>query len=81
MACSTKAVSANQLHRTIGCTHKAPWFLAHRIREVMRSGGSLPPMSGPGDVVEADETYIGKLEGVLSRLVAPLRTSQRALLG
>jgi transposase-like protein len=63
MASSKKGISAHQLHRTIGCTYKTAWFLAHRIREAMRSGGLLPPMGGPGGVVEADETYIGRVTG------------------
>jgi hypothetical protein len=47
----------------LGITYKSAWFLTHRIREAMRSGGLLPPMGGNGGVVEADETYIGRLEG------------------
>jgi transposase-like protein len=59
MICSSKkAVSANQLHRTLGITLKSAWFLAHRIREAMRSG-ALAPMGGPGTIVEIDETFIG----------------------
>jgi hypothetical protein len=34
--------------------------MAHRIREAMRAGG-LGPMGGSGKVVEADETYYGKI--------------------
>jgi transposase-like protein len=64
MASSKKGVSAHQLHRTLGCTYKTAWFLAHRIREAMRSGGLLPPMGGGGKTVEVDETYIGRLKGV-----------------
>jgi transposase-like protein len=63
MASSKKGVSAHQLHRTLGVTYKTAWFLAHRIREAMRSGGLLPPMGGAGKVVESDETYIGKQAG------------------
>jgi len=37
MAASKKGISANQLHRTLGCTLKTAWFLAHRIREAMAS--------------------------------------------
>jgi transposase-like protein len=58
MAASKKGVSANQLHRTLGCTPKTAWFLAHRIREAMRDG-SLAPFGSSGKVVEADETYYG----------------------
>jgi transposase-like protein len=56
---SKKGISANQLHRTLGITLKSAWFLGHRIREAMRSGG-LAPMGGVGRVVEADETFIGR---------------------
>jgi hypothetical protein len=34
--------------------------MGHRIREAMRSG-DLAPMGGDGQVVEADETYFGKI--------------------
>ena len=63
MASSKKGVSAHQMHRTLNITYKSAWFLAHRIREAMRSGGLLPPLGGPGGVIEADETYIGRVEG------------------
>src|ERR1700744_1509110 len=62
MASSKKGVSSHQLHRTLGCTYKTAWFLAHRIREAMRSGGLVPPMGSGGKVVEADETFIGRLQ-------------------
>jgi transposase-like protein len=58
MSSSKKGMSAHQLHRMLGVTYKTAWFLAHRIREAMRSGG-LGPLGGPGKVVEADETYFG----------------------
>lgn len=63
---SKKGVSANQLHRTLGITVKSAWFLAHRIREAMRSG-ELAPMGGMGSVVEADETFIGRKESSIKR--------------
>jgi transposase-like protein len=62
MASSKKGVSAHQLHRTLQIGYEAAWFMAHRIREAMRLGG-LSPMGGGGKIVEADETYIGRLEG------------------
>ena len=61
MCSSKKGVSAHQLHRTLGITYKAAWFMMHRIREAMRAGG-LDPMGGEGMVVEADETYYGPVE-------------------
>ena len=59
MCSSKKGISSNQLHRTLGVTLKTAWFMSQRIREAMRSG-SLTPMGGPGKMVEADETFIGK---------------------
>lgn len=56
MASSKKGMSAHQLHRMLNITYKSAWFLAHRIRHVMKQtpfGGKL------GGIVEADETYIG----------------------
>jgi transposase-like protein len=63
MASSKKGVSSHQLHRALGITYKSAWFLTHRIREAMRTGGLLPPMGGAGKTVEIDETFIGRLEG------------------
>lgn len=62
MSASKKGISAHQLHRTLEITYKSAWFLAHRIREAMRDG-VLAPLGGNGKVVEADETFIGKLDG------------------
>ena len=58
MVSSKKGVSAHQLHRTLEVTYKTAWFLAHRIREAMRSG-ELAPFGQGGGGVEVDETYIG----------------------
>lgn len=71
MASSKKGVSAHQLHRTLGVTYKSAWFLAHRIREAMRSGGLLPPMGGNGKTVEVDETFIGRLKDQPKRMGSP----------
>lgn len=62
MCSSKKGVSSNQLHRTLGVTLKTAWFMSHRLREAMRDG-SLSPLGGPGQVVEIDETIIGRQEG------------------
>jgi transposase-like protein len=62
-ATSKKGFSAHQLHRALGCQYNTAWFLHHRVMEAMRRGGlSAPPMGGKGKVVEADETYFGKVE-------------------
>src|SRR6266567_2294844 len=59
---SKKGISSNQLSRTLGVTLKTAWFMSHRIREAMRVVG-FEPMGGAGEIVEADETFIGRLEG------------------
>jgi transposase-like protein len=61
MTASKKGVSAHQVHRMLGISYKSAWFLMHRLREAMRTGG-LEPLGGAGKVVEADETYFGKAE-------------------
>jgi transposase-like protein len=60
---SKKGISAHQVHRSLGISYKSTWFMMHRLREALRQGG-LAPMGGGGKVVEADETYFGRLEGV-----------------
>lgn len=54
MCSSKKGVSALQLQRTLEVQYKTAWFLAHRIREAMRSG-DLAPFGVDGGTVEADE--------------------------
>jgi transposase-like protein len=62
---SKKGCSSHQIHRTLGVTYKTAWFMTHRIREAMRDttkdqlGGA-----GTSGIVEADETYFGKTEGL-----------------
>jgi transposase-like protein len=57
MTASKKGVSAHQVHRMLGISYKSTWFMMHRLREAMRTGG-LEPLGGEGKVVEADETYL-----------------------
>ncbi|MCP4329993.1 MAG: IS1595 family transposase [Alphaproteobacteria bacterium] len=58
---SKKGISSHQLARMLGVTYKTAWFMAHRIRESMREGPMFDrSMGGPGSVVEADETFLGK---------------------
>jgi transposase-like protein len=58
LSSSKKGMSAHQLHRMLGVTYKTAWFMAHRIREAMIDTDPSP-MGGSGQVVEADETYLG----------------------
>ena len=47
----------------LGCEYNTAWFLHHRVMEAMRRGGlDLPPMGGPGEVVEIDEAYHGPVK-------------------
>lgn len=61
LTASKKGVSTHQVHRSLGISYKSTWFMMHRLREAMRSGG-LGPLGGEGKVVEADETYHGNVE-------------------
>jgi transposase-like protein len=62
LTASKKGVSAHQIHRSLGISYKSSWFMMHRLREAMRAGGLLPPMGGPGGIVEVDETYYGPID-------------------
>ncbi len=63
MASSKKGISASQLHRMLDFgSYRTAWFMAHRIREAMKPSASEPPLGGPGKIVEADETYFGKVD-------------------
>jgi transposase-like protein len=59
MVSSKKGISAHQLSRVLEVQYKSAWFLAHRIREAMRSGELATPFGSGGGAVEVDETYFG----------------------
>jgi len=61
MASSKKGVSSKQIERMLGVTYKTAWFMTHRLREAMKSGGGL--LGGSGSTVEADETFVGRKPG------------------
>lgn len=55
---SRKAISANQMKRTLGIgSYRTAWFLCHRIREAM----GRDPFEGPTlfGIIEVDETMMG----------------------
>jgi transposase-like protein len=60
LTASKKGVSAHQIHRSLGISYKGAWLMMHRLREAMRQGG-LGPLGGEGKIVEADETYYGRM--------------------
>ena len=49
-----KGVSSMRLHRELGISQKAAWFMLHRLRLAFE--GDAGPYAGP---VEVDETYFG----------------------
>src|SRR5208282_4502979 len=64
LSSSKKGISSHQVHRALGVSYKAAWFMTHRIREAMRdeSLAGFGPLGGEGKIVEADETYYGPVE-------------------
>lgn len=58
MGSSKKGMSAHQLHRMLGTSYEAAWFLFHRLRE---AAIDLEPsaLGGEDKIIEADESYIG----------------------
>lgn len=56
LASSKKGLSAHQLHRNLGISYKAAWFMAHRLCYAMQQGPLGGLMTG---TVEVDETYVG----------------------
>lgn len=56
LCASKKGMSAHQLHRMLGISYRAAWFMCHRIRYAMKKDGIFSKMTG---TVEVDETYVG----------------------
>lgn len=55
-----KGISSHQLARDIGVTQKTSWFMLHRIRYGFDHKNFKKTYEG---IVEADETFVGGLEG------------------
>ena len=53
---SLKSISSMKLHRDIGVSQPAAWFMLHRIREAWATNSNGGGYAGP---VEVDETYMG----------------------
>jgi transposase-like protein len=51
-------VSSYEVARALGITQKSAWFVLHRLRLAMQTSGN-EPFGGKGQIVEADETFIG----------------------
>lgn len=80
MVSSRKGISAHQLGRILEVQYKSAWFLAHRIREAMRSG-DLAPFGSEGGIVEVDETFIGRIKGAPKKRAFHRRMKVLALVG
>jgi len=52
-------VSSWEIHRSLGVSQKAAWFMLHRIRLGMQDKDSGGKIGGPDSTVEIDETFIG----------------------
>jgi hypothetical protein len=55
-------VSSWEIHRSLGVTQKAAWFMLHRIRLGMKEdfgNGPLTKIGGDNHEVEVDETFVG----------------------
>lgn len=59
MATGIKGTSSMRVYRELGVRQATAWHLMHRVREGLNAGLGLP-LPGP---VEADETYLGGVEG------------------
>jgi transposase-like protein len=67
MCASKKGISTRQIQRMLVCSMKTAWFLGHRIREALATRDPGAAMGGEGKIVEIDETFIGRKEGVEMR--------------
>jgi transposase-like protein len=54
------SISSYELHRAAGITQKSAWFLLHRLRFAIKNN-SFEKIGGKGEIVEADETFVGGL--------------------
>lgn len=62
MVTCKNGVSSYEIHRALGITQKSAWFMLHRIRTAMNTGGfgKTTKLGGPdAGPVEIDETFVG----------------------
>ena len=61
MVSCKNGISSYEIHRALGVTQKSAWFMLHRIREALKTGGfgQTFKLGGEGGPVEVDETFIG----------------------
>jgi transposase-like protein len=51
-------ISSYELHRALGVSQKAAWFMLQRLRLALQDG-SIMKLGGSGSEVEVDETFVG----------------------
>ncbi len=61
---SKKGISAHQIHRTLGISYEAAWFMCHRVRFSMTQMPMSKLLEGQ---VELDATFIGGKEGFMHK--------------
>jgi len=54
------SISSYEVARDLGITQKSAWFMLHRVRVAVKQK-SFEKIGGKGEVVEADETFVGGL--------------------
>jgi transposase-like protein len=54
------SISSCELARALGITQKSAWFMLHRARFALKQK-TFEKIGGKGEIVEADETFIGGL--------------------
>lgn len=59
MCASKKGVTVHRLHCMLGLPYKTAWFMARRIREVMRELSPVGPLGSEGKMAAVDETRAG----------------------
>jgi transposase-like protein len=64
-------ISIQQLHRMLGISYKSAWFLAHRLRAAMKSGGLALFPTQPS-VAESGGAFIGRSAAMRNRAGASL---------
>jgi transposase-like protein len=75
LVCSSKkGMSAHQLHRMLGVTYKAAWFMVHRLRYAATQDPLAAQLTG---TIEVDETYIGGKRRLAKRVPHASKPGER----
>lgn len=74
-------ISSYEVGRALGITQKSAWFMLHRLRLAMQTGGG-ESFGGSGRVVEADESFVGgKMEFMHEKRRANFRKLRSETIG